>query len=208
MHATTILCVRKGDKVVMMGDGQVSQGSTVVKPNAKKVRRIGEDIVAGFAGSTADCFTLMERLERKLEEHPGQLTRACVDLAKAWRTDKYLRRLEASLLVADKSVSFEITGLGDVLEPKDGVIAIGSGGTFALGTYSSDQVVVVVDLVVSLQHSFNCTPIHSCTHLSRLYTFSLHSRGQGLAGPGRHGRGGNRSQGHEHCGRDLCVHKQ
>lgn len=134
MHATTILCVRKGDKVVMMGDGQVSQGSTVVKPNAKKVRRIGEDIVAGFAGSTADCFTLMERLERKLEEHPGQLTRACVDLAKAWRTDKYLRRLEASLLVADKSVSFEITGLGDVLEPKDGVIAIGSGGTFALGT--------------------------------------------------------------------------
>ena len=133
MHATTILCVRKGDKVVMMGDGQVSQGSTVVKPNAKKVRRIGEDIIAGFAGSTADCFTLMERLERKLEEHPGQLTRACVDLAKAWRTDKYLRRLEASLLVADKNVSFEITGLGDVLEPKDGVIAIGSGGTFALG---------------------------------------------------------------------------
>ncbi|TFJ87554.1 hypothetical protein NSK_000905 [Nannochloropsis salina CCMP1776] len=132
MHATTILCVRKGDKVVMMGDGQVSQGATVVKPNAKKVRRLGQDIIAGFAGSTADCFTLMERLERKLEEHPGQLTRACVDLAKAWRTDKYLRRLEASLLVADKNVSFEITGLGDVLEPKDGVIAIGSGGTFAL----------------------------------------------------------------------------
>jgi len=135
MHATTILCVRKGDKVVMMGDGQVSQGATVVKPNAKKVRRLGEDIIAGFAGSTADCFTLMERLERKLEEHPGQLTRACVDLAKAWRTDKYLRRLEASLLVADKNVSFEITGLGDVLEPKDGVIAIGSGGTFALGKH-------------------------------------------------------------------------
>ena len=152
MHATTILCVRKGNQVVMMGDGQVSQGPTVVKSNARKVRRLGvgspkspasanktkpanekkSQIIAGFAGSTADCFTLMERLERKLEEHPGQLTRACVDLAKAWRTDKYLRRLEASLLVADEKNTYEITGLGDVLEPKDGVISIGSGGTYAL----------------------------------------------------------------------------
>jgi len=132
MHGTTILCVRKEGKVAMIGDGQVSLGNIVMKPNAKKVRRIGDDIIVGFAGSTADAFTLLERLERKLEEHPGQLTRACVDLAKAWRTDKYLRRLEAVLLVADKKVSFELTGNGDVLEPKDGIMGIGSGGAYAL----------------------------------------------------------------------------
>jgi len=102
-----------------------------VKPNAKKVRRIGKDVLVGFAGSTADAFTLLERLEERLEEHPGQLTRACVDLAKAWRTDKYLRRLEAVLLVCDKNVSFELTGNGDVLEPKDGIMGVGSGGAFA-----------------------------------------------------------------------------
>merc|ERR1719453_2227044 len=111
----------------MMGDGQVSRGSMVVKPNAKKVRRIGDEVIVGFAGSTADAFTLLERLE----EHPGQLTRACVELAKAWRTDKYLRRLEAVLLVSDPHVSYEITGNGDVLESKDGIMGVGSGGDFA-----------------------------------------------------------------------------
>ncbi|KAJ1423377.1 nucleophile aminohydrolase [Ochromonadaceae sp. CCMP2298] len=129
---TTILCVRKDGRVVMAGDGQVSMGSTVVKGNAKKVRKIGEDILVGFAGSTADALTLLERLEKKLEEHPGQLMRACVELAKAWRSDKYLRRLEATLLVADAKNSFELTGNGDVLEPPVGALAIGSGGNFAL----------------------------------------------------------------------------
>ena len=126
--------------MALIGDGQVSQGSMVVKPNAKKVRRIGDDVLVGFAGSTADAFTLLERLEERLEEHPGQLTRACVDLAKAWRTDKYLRRLEAVLLVCDANVSFEITGNGDVLEPKElfpgcAVMGVGSGGAYALGTF-------------------------------------------------------------------------
>mmetsp|Transcript_10659 Transcript_10659/g.17387 ORF Transcript_10659/g.17387 Transcript_10659/m.17387 type:complete len:217 (-) Transcript_10659:1625-2275(-) len=129
---TTILCVRKEGKVVMAGDGQVSMGPTVVKGNAKKVRKIGDDILVGFAGSTADALTLLERLESKLEEHPEQLMRACVELAKAWRSDKYLRRLEATLLVADKNNSFELTGNGDVLEPPVGALAIGSGGNFAL----------------------------------------------------------------------------
>ncbi|TDH68958.1 hypothetical protein CCR75_000287 [Bremia lactucae] len=132
MHGTTILCVRKNGKVCLIGDGQVSLGNTVVKPNAKKVRRIGEHIVAGFAGSTADAFTLIERLEAKLDEYPGQLTRSCVELAKAWRTDKYLRRLEAILIVSDVKQSYTLTGNGDVLEPHDGIIGIGSGGTYAL----------------------------------------------------------------------------
>mmetsp|Transcript_45614 Transcript_45614/g.142802 ORF Transcript_45614/g.142802 Transcript_45614/m.142802 type:complete len:198 (-) Transcript_45614:81-674(-) len=130
-HSTTIICVRRNGRVAMVGDGQVSQGSIVVKPNATKVRRLGDDIVAGFAGSTADAFTLIERLESKLESHPGQLTRACVELAKAWRTDKYLRRLEAALLVADGEKTYELTGNGDVLEPVDGVMAIGSGSPYA-----------------------------------------------------------------------------
>mmetsp|Transcript_10795 Transcript_10795/g.14009 ORF Transcript_10795/g.14009 Transcript_10795/m.14009 type:complete len:220 (-) Transcript_10795:601-1260(-) len=130
-HATTILCVRKNNKVVMIGDGQVSMGPMVVKDDVKKVRRIGEDIIAGFAGSTADAFTLMDRLEEKLEQHPGQLTRASVELAKAWRTDKYLRHLEATLLVADKETTFEITGVGDVLQPTYGVMGVGSGGAYA-----------------------------------------------------------------------------
>lgn len=132
-HGTTILCVRKDGRVAMAGDGQVSMGQTVMKSNARKVRRIGDGgIVAGFAGATADAFTLFERLEAKLEAHPGQLARACVELAKDWRTDRYLRRLEAMMAVADCSVSLLLSGNGDVLEPEDGIIAIGSGGSFAL----------------------------------------------------------------------------
>ncbi len=134
MHGTTIVTVRKNNKVVIAGDGQVSLGQTVMKGNAKKVRRIGKDgqVIAGFAGATADAFTLLERLEAKLEQYPGQLTRAAVELAKDWRTDRYLRRLEAMMLVADKSVSLALTGTGDVLEPEHGVMAIGSGGNYAL----------------------------------------------------------------------------
>ncbi|MER9329937.1 ATP-dependent protease subunit HslV [Mesorhizobium sp. M0488] len=134
MHATTIVTVRKGNKVVVAGDGQVSLGQTIMKGNARKVRRIGKDgnVIAGFAGATADAFTLLERLEAKLEQYPDQLTRACVELAKDWRTDRYLRRLEAMMLVADKSISLALTGTGDVLEPEHGVMAIGSGGNYAL----------------------------------------------------------------------------
>ena len=132
-HATTIICVRKDGEVVMAGDGQVSMGQTRVKSNARKVRRLADGkILAGFAGATADAFTLLERLESKLERHPGQLARACVELAKDWRTDRYLRRLEALLAVADHEQSLLVSGTGDVLEPEDGLIAIGSGGNFAL----------------------------------------------------------------------------
>ncbi len=137
-HGTTILCVRRDGHVAMAGDGQVSLGQTVVKGNARKVRRIGPlgpgggTVLSGFAGATADAFTLLERLEAKLERFPGQLERACVELAKDWRTDRYLRRLEAMMAVADKDRSFTLTGNGDVLEPEDGLIAIGSGGNYAL----------------------------------------------------------------------------
>ena len=133
-HGTTILCVRRGDQVAMAGDGQVTLGQTVIKGNARKVRRIGTGglVLAGFAGATADAFTLLERLEAKLERFPNQLERACVELAKDWRTDRYLRRLEAMMAVADAAHSYTLTGNGDVLEPDDGVIAIGSGGNFAL----------------------------------------------------------------------------
>ena len=132
-HGTTILSVRRNGQVVVAGDGQVSLGNTVVKGNARKVRRIGNgNVIAGFAGATADAFTLLERLEAKLERFPNQLERACVELAKDWRMDRYLRRLEAMLIVADKERGFTITGNGDVLEPNDGVIAIGSGGNYAL----------------------------------------------------------------------------
>lgn len=132
-HGTTILSVRKNGKVVVAGDGQVSMGQTVMKPNAKKVRRLGEgEVIGGFAGATADAFTLFERLEAKLERHSGQLLRAAVELAKDWRTDKYLRNLEAMMIVADKDVTLILTGNGDVLEPVGGVAAIGSGGNFAL----------------------------------------------------------------------------
>jgi ATP-dependent HslUV protease subunit HslV len=148
-HGTTILCVRKNGKVCMMGDGMVSMGSMIVKPNAVKIQRLfpkgglGSTVekteedhqkatLVGFAGATADAFTLLERLEGKLDEYPGQLSRSCVELAKGWRTDKYLRRLEASLIVADESKSLQITGNGDVLEMSDGVISIGSGSPYAL----------------------------------------------------------------------------
>jgi ATP-dependent HslUV protease, peptidase subunit HslV len=136
-HATTILMVRKGGKVVIGGDGQVSMGQTVVKSTARKVRRLAKgEVIAGFAGATADAFTLFERLEAKLEQYPAQLLRACVELAKDWRTDRYLRRLEAMLLVADKGAGFTLSGAGDVLEPEcdaDGAaMAIGSGGNYAL----------------------------------------------------------------------------
>jgi len=132
-HGTTILAVRKDGATVVAGDGQVSMGQTVVKGNARKVRRLaGGKVVAGFAGATADAFTLFERLESKLEQYPGQLTRAAVELAKDWRTDRYLRRLEAMMIVADKDVSLVLTGTGDVLEPEAGVMAIGSGGNYAL----------------------------------------------------------------------------
>ena len=147
-HGTTILCVRKNGKVCIMGDGMVSMGSMIVKHNVNKIRRIphkgdtsssddGETkgaTIVGFAGSTADAFTLLERLEGKLDEYPGQLARSCVELAKGWRMDKYLRRLEASLIVADESVSLEITGNGDVLESQDGILGVGSGGPYAVGT--------------------------------------------------------------------------
>ena len=132
-HGTTILGVRKGDAVVIAGDGQVSFGQTVMKNNARKVRPIGDgDVIAGFAGATADAFTLLERLEQKLEQYRGQLMRACVELAKDWRTDRYLRRLEAMMIVADRDTTLVLTGNGDVLEPEHGVVGIGSGGLYAL----------------------------------------------------------------------------
>ncbi|MFN6935063.1 MAG: ATP-dependent protease subunit HslV [Tsuneonella sp.] len=133
-HGTTIIGVKREGKTVVAGDGQVSMGNTVMKPNARKVRRIGKDgtVVAGFAGATADAFTLFERLEKKLEQYSGQLMRAAVELAKDWRTDKYLRNLEALMIVADKDVLLVLTGNGDVLEPEGGIAAIGSGGNYAL----------------------------------------------------------------------------
>src|SRR5688572_2412882 len=132
-HGTTILSVRKNGKVIVIGDGQVSMGQTVMKPNARKVRQLHDgSVIGGFAGATADAFTLFERLEAKLERHNGQLMRAAVELAKDWRTDKYLRNLEAMMIVADKDISLILTGNGDVLEPASGVAAIGSGGNFAL----------------------------------------------------------------------------
>lgn len=131
-HATTVLGIRKDSKTVLIADGQVTMGSEIIKHNVIKVRKLGDGVISGFAGSTADAFTLFERLEQKIEEHPGQLTRACVELAKNWRTDKYLRRLEATMIVADKHHMFQITGNGDVLEPSNGIIGIGSGGSYAL----------------------------------------------------------------------------
>jgi ATP-dependent HslUV protease, peptidase subunit HslV len=132
-HGTTILTLRKKGRVVVAGDGQVSLGSTVIKANARKVRTLGKgDVIGGFAGATADAFTLFERLEAKLEQYPGQLTRACVELAKDWRTDRFLRRLEAMMLVADRERTLVLTGTGDVLEPEQDVMGIGSGGNYAL----------------------------------------------------------------------------
>lgn len=144
-HGTTIIGVKKNGRTVIAGDGQVSMGNTVMKPNARKVRRIGDGkVIAGFAGATADAFTLFERLERKLEQHRGQLMRAAVELAKDWRTDKYLRNLEALMIVADADTMLILTGNGDVLEPEGGIAAIGSGGNYALaaakalGDYEDD----------------------------------------------------------------------
>ena len=132
-HGTTILSVRKDGRVAIAGDGQVSMGDTIMKGNARKVRPLGKgDVIAGFAGATADAMTLFERLEAKIEQYPGQLMRACVELAKDWRTDKYLRRLEALMIVADAQVTLVLTGNGDVLEPEGGVVGIGSGGNYAL----------------------------------------------------------------------------
>ena len=144
IHATTIIMVRKDGEVVIAGDGQASMGQTIMKSNSRKVRRLGDgDVICGFAGSTADAFTLLERLESKLEQYPDQLMRACVELAKDWRTDRYLRRLEAMMLVADKKVSLCLTGVGDVFEPEEGVMEIGSGGNYALAAaralYETDQ---------------------------------------------------------------------
>jgi ATP-dependent HslUV protease subunit HslV len=149
-HGTTILGVKKDGKTVIAGDGQVSLGNTVIKPNAKKVRRLGAEgrVIGGFAGATADAFTLFERLEKKLEQHRGQLLRAAVELAKDWRTDKYLRNLEAMMIVADKETMLILTGNGDVLEPEGGIAAIGSGGNYALAAaralceYESDPEVL------------------------------------------------------------------
>ena len=134
-HGTTIVSVRRGDHVVIGGDGQVTLGNTVMKANARKIRRLGNgQVLAGFAGATADAFTLFELFEGKLERHGGQLTRAAVELAKDWRTDRYLRRLEAMMIVADAKVSLVLTGTGDVLEPENGVMGIGSGGNYALAS--------------------------------------------------------------------------
>lgn len=133
MHGTTVLSVRRGKNVIIVADGQVSVGNSIFKKTASKVKRIADgDVITGFAGATADAFTLFERLEAKLQQHPKQLTRACVELAKDWRTDKYLRRLEAMMIVADVNVTLVVSGTGDVIEPEDGVAAIGSGGNYAL----------------------------------------------------------------------------
>ena len=166
-RATTILMVRKGNRVVIGGDGQVSLGPTVMKGNARKVRRLGKgEVISGFAGATADAFTLFERLESKLEQYPGQLMRACVELAKDWRTDRYLRRLEAMMLVADKNVGLILSGTGDVLEPESGIMGIGSGGNYALAaaraledTYLDAEAIVrkslgiAADICVYTNHS-------------------------------------------------------
>eukprot|EP00918_Siedleckia_nematoides_P048842 GHVU01107059.1.p2 GENE.GHVU01107059.1~~GHVU01107059.1.p2 ORF type:complete len:207 (+),score=38.22 GHVU01107059.1:732-1352(+) len=131
-HGTTILCVKRGGDAVIIGDGQVTQGNRVLKPNARKIRRLKKDVIMGFAGTTADAFTLMERLEGKLEEHPGQLLRSCVELAKMWRMDRYLRHLQAVMIVADQNIALEVTGNGDVLESHDGVLGVGSGSPYAI----------------------------------------------------------------------------
>jgi ATP-dependent HslUV protease subunit HslV len=176
-HFSFILKLPYNQLVCMAGDGQVSLSHTVVKGNAKKVRRIGENILVGFAGSTADALTLLERLEKKLEEYPGQLTRACVELAKAWRTDKYLRKLEAALLVADANNIFELTGNGDVLEPESGVMSVGSGGAYALSAalalidvpgMTAEQVVrksmkIAGDICVYTNHNLTLETIKAAT---------------------------------------------
>ena len=155
-HGTTILSVRKGNQAVIAADGQVSIGPTIVKSSAKKLRTLSNGkILAGFAGSTADALTLFERLEAKLEKHAGQLTRSCVELAKDWRTDKFLRRLEAMMIVLDKETTLIITGLGDVLEPEDGVAAIGSGGNYALSAARALMPIKTLDAEEIVKRSMN-----------------------------------------------------
>ena len=169
-HGTTILSVRKGNQVVVAGDGQVTFGATVMKANARKVRRLGKgEVIAGFAGATADALTLFERLEAKLEQHPGQLARACVELAKDWRTDLYLRRLEAMMAVADKQVSLVLTGVGDVLEPEDGLIGIGSGGNFAL---AAARALIAIDGLAAEEIARRAMTIAAdlCIHTNRNIT--------------------------------------
>ena len=169
-HGTTILSVRKGNQVVVAGDGQVTFGATVMKANARKVRRLGKgEVIAGFAGATADALTLFERLEAKLEQHPGQLARACVELAKDWRTDRYLRRLEAMMAVADKQVSLVLTGVGDVLEPEDGLIGIGSGGNFAL---AAARALITIDGLAAEEIAQRAMAIAAdlCIHTNRNIT--------------------------------------
>ena len=169
-HGTTILSVRKGNQVVVAGDGQVTFGATVMKANARKVRRLGKgEVIAGFAGATADALTLFERLEGKLEQHPGQLARACVELAKDWRTDRYLRRLEAMMAVADKQVSLVLTGVGDVLEPEDGLIGIGSGGNFAL---AAARALIAIDGLAAEEIAQRAMAIAAdlCIHTNRNIT--------------------------------------
>ena len=169
-HGTTILSVRKGNQVVVAGDGQVTFGATVMKANARKVRRLGKgEVIAGFAGATADALTLFERLEAKLEQHPGQLARACVELAKDWRTDRYLRRLEAMMAVADKQVSLVLTGVGDVLEPEDGLVGIGSGGNFAL---AAARALIAIDGLAAEEIARRAMAIAAdlCIHTNRNIT--------------------------------------
>lgn len=182
-RTTTVLAVRRDDTVTVVGDGQVTLGSTVVKPNARKVRRLGSDkkVIAGFAGATADALTLIDRLETKIDEYPDQLLRACVNLAKDWRMDKYLRRLDASLLVCDGSISLYVTGNGDVLESPDGIIAIGSGSPYAIAasrallqqtTLSSQQIAekaisIAADLDIYTNHGLISDSITSVSEDSK-----------------------------------------
>ena len=170
-HGTTILCVRKDGQVILAGDGQVTLGSLKIKNNARKLRRLGGGtVIGGFAGATADALTLFERLEAKLEQFPGQLARACVELAKDWRTDKYLRRLEAMMAVADKDISLILTGNGDVLEPEDGLIGIGSGGAYALAAARALLPIDILDARTIAERSM-LIAAGLCTHTNTNITF-------------------------------------
>lgn len=204
-HATTILCVRKGKDVVLIGDGQVSMGATVVKPNARKVRRIGNGkVMAGFAGATADAFSLVERLEAKLEEYPGQLLRAGVETAKLWRTDKYLRHLEAMLIASDEEVSLCISGNGDVIESHDGLLAIGSGGTFALAAARALMDVEGMD-AMTIATKVRLLSLAPRALLCCLTPF--HTSCSGLVS-GSHASPHILSTGNENCGGNLRLHER
>jgi len=221
-HGTTVLSVRRAGTVVIAGDGQVTQGDTVIKANARKVRRLaGGAVLAGFAGATADAFTLFDRLDAKLERHPGQLMRACVELARDWRTDRYLRRLEAVMAVADREVSLLVSGVGDVVEPADGLIGIGSGGGFALaaaralseveGLDAEDiarrALAVAAELCIYTNHQISVEVIHQWPRLhharsSRSSIDSLWASGrQSGRWPSRFGIAGAASSWNRRCGR-------